>query len=100
MLLYEHKYKGRFSYLHQCTFKKSLSLKKCAGNFDRIIQLKVERTEELDWWLRQIAIAKRKTFSPDTDLIFHTDVSDSGWEVKDDKNPSKTRWNPKHPSCC
>ena len=100
MLIYEHKYKGKFSCLHQCTFKKSLSLKKCAVNFDRIIHLKVERTEKLDWWLRQIAIAKRKTFSPDTDLIIHTDVSDSGWEVKDNKNPSKTQWNPKHPSCC
>ena len=62
---------------------KSLSLKKYAGNFVKTVQSKVEPTEGLDWWLREMAIVKRKTISPDTDFIIHTDVSDSGWGVTD-----------------
>ena len=83
---------GRLHYRH-IELSKTLSLKRCKGDFDAPCHISEEAFQEIKWWVHNIenAFAYIKAI-PSVDYVIHTDASTHGWGACDEVNVSNGRW--------
>lgn len=63
-----------------------------SGNFDKWMPITDDMKTDLNWWVSQVTLQKRKIFrkSPDTEL--YTDASDLGWGACLNSQTTGGRW--------
>lgn len=73
--------------------EKYKALKKSQGDYDALMRIKEELTEEFTWWEKNIPNSKISLREPIYSLTVYTDASNSGWGASCNGETARGWWN-------
>ena len=66
-------------YYRYLEINKTLALRKSKGDFNSFTTLCSESKNEINWWIRNINNSSKTIVTPNVDIMFSSDASNTGW---------------------